>query len=231
MKVDLHVHSWVSKCSLNPIFILRKKCKKLGITPAICDHNKLTKLDFAIPGEEIATNKGEFIGLFIEEEIPKGLDLFEAMDRVKEQSGLIILPHPFDYKRKRSLAKFNVVEDKEFLKRVDIVEVFNSRCRDLTPNIMALEYAKKHKFAVSFGSDAHFPWELGNVYIKLDINEIEPKTLLKGLKEVSKYLFNYQDIYTNPWKSKYFFGKLGNCKNIELYSKILKNIRNLRFSF
>ncbi len=232
MKFDLHVHTIVSKCSLNPIWLLRKLCRKYNIVPAICDHNKLTKLDFAIPGEEIATNRGEFIGLFLNEEIPKGLDIYEAIDRVKEQDGLILIPHPFDHLRSRSLINFNVLEEKEFIKKVDIVEVFNSRCRDLKPNILALEYAKKYNFPVSFGSDCHFYWELNKAYIKLNFDDFDnPKLFLKELEKISPEIYNYnKNLYKNPWKTEHYFGILGNSKNIELYSKVLKKIRNL-FNF
>ena len=228
MKLDLHVHSIKSKCSLNPKWLLEKLCKKYNIVPAVCDHNKLTKLNFAIPGEEVATNKGEFIALYIEEEIPKGLDIFEAFDRVKEQGGLICLPHPFDFKRSRSLVRFNILEDKEFLKYVDIVEVFNSRCRSLEPNLKALEYAKKYNFNISFGSDSHFFWELGNAYLKVDeFDKDNPKDLIKELKKVRKELFTLNNLYKNPWIGNRFYGTLGNEKNISLYSKYLKNFRKM----
>ena len=40
-----------------------------NILPVIADHNVLTKVDFGIPGEEIATERGEFIGVFLNEQI------------------------------------------------------------------------------------------------------------------------------------------------------------------
>ncbi len=232
MKVDLHVHSIISKCSLNPKGLLKKLCEKKKILPAICDHNKLTKLNFAIPGEEIATDRGEFIGLFLNEEIPPNLDLYEALDRVREQDALIYLPHPFDFNRRRSLAKFNVLEEKEFLKYVHIVEVFNSRCRSIEPNLKALEYAEKYDFAMGFGSDAHFIWELGNAYIKFSELNIEkpddlsPKEFLNLLKiKTEELLKEKSNLLKNPWKTRWHYGMLGSKYNITLYSKVVKNVR------
>ncbi|WP_456419666.1 PHP domain-containing protein [Methanocaldococcus infernus] len=228
MKLDLHVHTIKSKCSLNPIWLLKKLCRKYKILPAVCDHNHLTKLDFAISGEEVATDKGEFLALFIQEEIPKGLNIYEAFDKVKEQDGLICLPHPFDYKRGRSLGKSNILEDKEFIKYIDIVEVFNSRCKNLEPNIKALEYAKKHDLYVSFGSDSHFFWELGNAYLLVDdFDKENPKELLRELKKVKKEIFSYKNVEKNSWKGKRFFGRLGDSKNKDIYSKYLKKVRNI----
>ena len=213
MKVDMHVHTLKSSCSLNPIRLLKKLCSKMGILPFICDHNTLTKTDFGIPGEEISTDKGEFIGLFLNEAV-NDRDIFEAMDKVKEQGGLIYLPHPFDENRGRSLCRYNILNDKEFKKRVDIVEVFNSRCRDNRPNEMAYQYAKMNNMLMGVGSDSHFPWELGNAYLILEeeFDRDNPKDFLRVLKKNNKSGFKY-------------YGKLGSPINM-ICSKISKKINN-----
>ena len=211
MKVDMHVHTLKSSCSLNPIRLLKKLCSKMGILPFICDHNTLTKTDFGIPGEEISTDRGEFIGLFLNEAV-NDRDIFEAMDKVKEQGGLIYLPHPFDENRGRSLCRYNILNDREFKKRVDIVEVFNSRCRDNRPNEMAYQYAKMNNMLMGVGSDSHFPWELGNAYLILEeeFDRDNPKDFLRVLKKNNKSGFKY-------------YGKLGSPINM-ICSKISKKI-------
>ncbi|HIQ31907.1 MAG TPA: PHP domain-containing protein [Methanothermococcus okinawensis] len=213
MKVDMHVHTLKSSCSLNPIRLLKKLCSKMGILPFICDHNTLTKTDFGIPGEEISTDRGEFIGLFLNEAV-NDRDIFEAMDKVKEQGGLIYLPHPFDENRGRSLCRYNILNDREFKKRVDIVEVFNSRCRDNRPNEMAYQYAKMNNMLMGVGSDSHFPWELGNAYLILEeeFDRDNPKDFLRVLKKNNKSGFKY-------------YGKLGSPINM-ICSKISKKINN-----
>ena len=209
----MHVHTIYSPCSINPIKMLKKICNKKGIIPVIADHNYLTKLDFGIMGEEIATNRGEFIGLFLNEQV-NNKDIFEAIDSVKEQGGLIYLPHPFDSRRRRSLCRYNILNDKEFIKNVDIVEVFNSRCITNEPNTMAFEYAKRHNLLMGVGSDAHFPWEIGNAYIDgLNMLDTEnPKSLLNYLKK-------------NNGNLKYY-GKLGHPINIQRLSKLSKKLRD-----
>ena len=129
----MHVHTIKSSCSLNPIKWLKKICSIKNILPVICDHNVLTKTDFGIPGEEISTDKGEFVGLFLNEQVNER-DIFEAMDNVKDQGGLIYLPHPFDGRRGRSLCRYDdILNNRDFKRRVDIVEVFNSRCININP--------------------------------------------------------------------------------------------------
>ena len=50
-----------------------------------------------IPGEEVKTdNQGEVIGLFLEEEIPRGMTFAETIAAIREQGGLVYVPHPFD---------------------------------------------------------------------------------------------------------------------------------------
>jgi len=226
MKIDMHVHTIRSKCSLNNINLLRKICLKNNIVPVIADHNTLTKTDFGINGEEIATDRGEFIGLFLNEEINEK-DIFEAIDKVKEQGGLVYLPHPFDERRRRSLCKFNILDNKEFIKKVDIVEVFNSRCITNEPNIKAFGYAKKYDLLIGVGSDAHFIWEIGNAYINAEpFDRDNPKEFLKLLSKYKKDMeILSKNLGKNPWISPKYYAKKGSSLNILLFSKITKKVR------
>jgi len=56
-----------------------------------------------IIGEEILTDSGELIGYFLETPIPKGLSADETIDKIKQQGGLVCVPHPFDRFRKSRL--------------------------------------------------------------------------------------------------------------------------------
>ena len=81
MKYDLHNHTYYSKCSNLKPEILIKAAKKKGMDGiAVTDHNtmkgalearKLNKdKDFeVILGEEIGTNFGDVIGLYLKKEI------------------------------------------------------------------------------------------------------------------------------------------------------------------
>ena len=77
-----------------------------------------------IVSEEVKTaHEGEVIGLFIKENIPRGMSLRETIDAIHEQGGLAYVPHPFD--------RLHAVPDYEHLLQViediDILEVFNAR--------------------------------------------------------------------------------------------------------
>ena len=189
MILDLHVHSKYSKDSrLEPEKILKLAFSKGLGGIAITDHNtisggmrakKLNKGDLlVIVGSEIMTEKGEVIGLFLNEEIPTG-SFLEVVDSIKSQGGIVVVPHPFDRMRKSS---FSAVE--KHLNFIDCIEVFNSRCIFQSFNILAENLARLHDLPVTAGSDAHFGNEIGLAGIIVDAKDEEEvrKTILR--KEV-----------------------------------------------
>jgi hypothetical protein len=190
MRIDFHVHTRRSSDSLIRPIDLARKSLKLGIIPAIADHNSIkAHADMRaleapfIPAEEIFTDKGDLIGLYIDELIPKKIPFLEAIDRIHEQGGLAYLPHMYDHGRAGRHAT-----DPEAAK-ADIIEVFNARCLDQVFNRKALAFAKAHKLPQGAGSDSHFLFEFGSTYVDLpglDHDELEnPKALLKALKSRS----------------------------------------------
>ena len=106
---DLHMHtSWSHDCSI-PVPDLLDHAESIGLGAiAVTDHNRfggaLEAAELArgrrltvIPGEEIKTDdQGEVIGLFLQEEIPRGLTFAETIAAIRAQGGLVYLPHPFD---------------------------------------------------------------------------------------------------------------------------------------
>jgi hypothetical protein len=47
-----------------------------------------------IVGQEIATREGVIVGLFLRRPVADGLDLADALERVRAQRGLVMIPHP-----------------------------------------------------------------------------------------------------------------------------------------
>ena len=74
----------------------------------ITDHNAIAgavELADRLPcrvvvGEELRTAAGEIIGLFLAERMPSGLGHVEAARAIREQGGLVYIPHPFDPMRR-----------------------------------------------------------------------------------------------------------------------------------
>jgi len=187
MKIDFHVHTDASSDSTIKAADLAKKSKKLSIIPAITDHNSIVsnsrvkslKVPF-IPGEEIATDRGDLTALFVNELIPKKTPFAEALDLIHEQGALAYLPHMFDKTR------YGAVPNEKEASKIDIIEVFNSRCLSDVYNSRAKTFAKKHKILSAVGSDSHFLFEFGSTYATLpDFDLDDPKALLKSLKSAN----------------------------------------------
>ena len=170
MKYDLHIHSkYSSDGVLDPEKIVKIAIKRGLNGVAITDHNtikgglkakKYENEDFkVIAGSEISTERGEIIGLFLEEEI-KSKDVQDVISEIKEQNGIIVIPHPFDELRHSA---FHPTEEDE--KFIDCIEGFNSRCVFQKYNERAVEFGTKHRLAITAGSDAHFANEIGTAGI------------------------------------------------------------------
>jgi predicted metal-dependent phosphoesterase TrpH len=186
MKIDFHVHTRSSPDSLIRPADLARKSARLGIIPTIADHDSIRSHAAMralhapfIPAEEIFTDKGDLIGLFVNELIPKGTLFLEAIDRIHEQGGVAYLPHMFDRKRSGRYAS-----DSEAA-MVDVIEVFNARCMDPSFNRLADEFARSRKLLRAAGTDSHFLFEFGSTYTDLPgigLDDLDsPKAIIKAL--------------------------------------------------
>jgi predicted metal-dependent phosphoesterase TrpH len=161
---DLHMHtSWSYDCTVDPAELLdHAEAEGLGAI-AITDHNvfggALETVDLArdrelvvIPGEEVKTDfQGEVIGLFLEREIPRGMPFGDTVAAIRDQGGLVYVPHPFD--------RMHTVPDAATLQRhladIDVFEVYNARLLFEAHNEEALRFARKYDLTMGAGSDAH----------------------------------------------------------------------------
>ncbi len=171
LKVDLHIHTAYSSDCATSLEQVIARCRKMEINcVAVTDHNtilgalKLRELApfTVIIGEEINTRSGEIIGYFLTEEIPARLPAEETVRRIKEQGGLVCIPHPFDRLRRSALRRLTL---EALLPDIDIIEVFNSRVLLTRHNLSARLFAQQHQLLASVGSDAHTAAEIGDTYV------------------------------------------------------------------
>ncbi len=168
IKIDLHVHSIASKDgSLTEPHFRRFFDQRLLDVIAITDHNRI---DYAqrmaaifgqhiIVGEEIQTSEGEIIGLYLREAIAPGQDLKSTIAAIKQQGGIVYVPHPF-VGRRHSLNRASIEAN---LSDIDIIEVHNGRSINKLPS-EAVELAGTYEKAESASSDAHNLSGLGLTY-------------------------------------------------------------------
>ena len=161
---DLHLHTtWSHDCSIDVDELLdHAEAQGLGAI-AVTDHNvfggALEAVERArgrrlvvIPGEEVKTaDQGEVIGLFLREEIPRGMSFGETIAAIRAQGGLVYVPHPFD--------RLHAIPAPETLHRhlaeIDVLEVYNARLLFEAYNEEALRFARKYNLTPGAGSDAH----------------------------------------------------------------------------
>jgi predicted metal-dependent phosphoesterase TrpH len=188
LKADLHTHTYFSPDGLTSPEKYVETCLKKGIDcVVVCEHNNIRGAvavrEIApfkvIVAEEIRSREGEIMGLFLREEIAPGLTPEETVRQIKEQGGLVLVPHPFDRYRNEHMAEGAL---ERVLPEVDIIEGFNARTTFRGDNERAVRFAQEHGLAVSAGSDAHSPGELGRAYVEMP-NFDGPQEFLQALRQ------------------------------------------------
>jgi predicted metal-dependent phosphoesterase TrpH len=187
---DLHMHTnWSHDCAVDPAdLIMYAEGSGLGAI-AVTDHNTfggaLETAELArdhdlvvIPGEEIKTDgQGEVIGLFLQEEIPRGMSFADTIEAIKAQGGLVYLPHPFD--RMHSIPEPATLQ--RHLADIEVFEVYNARLLFEAYNEEALRFARKYNLTMGAGSDAHVLQGVGTGALRMRAFE-GPEEFLLSLR-------------------------------------------------
>jgi predicted metal-dependent phosphoesterase TrpH len=175
IRADLHNHTHFSPDSiLSPKRFVARAVERGLDWVAVTDHNTLRGAPAVrkaaegtalrvIVGEEVRTRDGEILGLFLREEVPRGLSAEETVQRIAAQGGIVGVPHPFDSLRSAldTDAMLRLVE------RIDFIEGLNARMVFASHNERAVAFARKHGLPLSAASDAHSPWEVGHAYVEM----------------------------------------------------------------
>ena len=187
MKIDLHMHTHFSHDSGAPAQSIVDRCVKTGLSCiAVTDHNTIRgALEVqaiapfpVIVGEEIKSSGGDIIGLFLEEEVPKGLSPIQTVEAIKDQHGLVMVPHPFDRFRPSAIRRAAL---QEILPHVDVIEAFNAHDLLMRDNDRAAAFGRQHHLAAAAVSDSHTPMELGHTYMEVPAFDLSPQGLRDAL--------------------------------------------------
>ncbi|MEX2534870.1 MAG: PHP-associated domain-containing protein [Trueperaceae bacterium] len=193
MRIDLHCHTEASHDCSSRFESVLSRCRQQSIAvQAVTDHNEIWgALELRatatapgdpkiIVGEEVTSSEGEIIGLFLEEKIPAGLRPEEVVTQIRDQGGLVLLPHGFDPLKAHRLspsARERIADD------IDIVEVFNSRVSHPNRNSQASVWAAERDLPASAGTDAHIVSALGTAWVESPDRHIDdPEALLEALR-------------------------------------------------
>ncbi len=166
---------------------LVKRCIEVGLDcVAVTDHNTIDGAlavraiapFTVIIAEEVGSSEGEITGLFLTESIPRGLSPLDTVKLIKEQGGLVSLPHPFDRFRQEVISRDALGQVVPY---ADIVEAFNSRNNLRADDRKAEELAREHGLLTSGVSDAHTTMELGRTYVEMPEFDGTPEDFKRAL--------------------------------------------------
>ncbi|TVP74449.1 MAG: dephospho-CoA kinase [Gemmatimonadales bacterium] len=187
IRLDLHLHtrgSW--DCLSDPEEVL-DRARARGIHRiAVTDHDRLSvALELAerfpehvIAGEEVKTAEGvDVIGWYLSREIPGRTPAREVCTQIREQGGLVYLPHPFARGKGGSGRLAEALAP-----HLDAVEVFNARLQSAHRNRRAAAFSVQHDLPGGAGSDAHTVGEVGYTFVEVPHHASTPEHLLEALR-------------------------------------------------
>lgn len=206
VRVDLHSHTMWSGDSTTTPDEIEEAVVEAGLDIlCITDHNAVrgaTDLAQRLPcrvivGEELTTHAGEIIGLFLTDRIASGTPPAEAARAIRDQGGVVYIPHPFDPMR-RNMAEPALYE-LAHAGLIDAVEVLNAKTSMRSLNQRAADFAAEFDLACGAGSDAHVPLALGSAYVEMPDFD-GPTDFLVRLRE-GRVVGHHWDEH-RPWKAR-----------------------------
>ncbi len=176
MKIDMHLHTVYSGDSTVTLKEIEQWVKRRGLDGvAITDHNRikgalkiknaLSSKMLIIPGLEITTNAGHVLAYGISEVVPRGLSIAETIEKIKEQGGVSVAPHPHRFYT-------GIGADATLANKFDGVEVVNGASRR-EDNRRARELAERMHVGMTGGSDAHLPEYIGKGWTLFEEGDVD----------------------------------------------------------
>lgn len=192
-RLETHVHTKYSHDSLLPFWLLYLKCRLCRIDYiAVTEHNNIDGAvafkDYCckrdnkvnvIVGEEIMSQSGEIIGLFLSKQIEAGLTVKETIRRILDQDGLVYVPHPYDLKRSKTVLKeVDIIENVD---NIHCIEIHNGRNISEDYSIKQKAISDKLGILGVVGSDAHTCFEVGRNFMQVAIAPTSPKAFCEAI--------------------------------------------------
>ncbi len=199
MIFELHCHTHYSRGTKIPTEVMMpprqvvRLAKKAGIGGlAITDHRVVSGWKEAreeakkqgimfIPGIEIDTQQGHLIGLGLNEEVKNHLTVEETIEKIGEQGGFSVAPHPYDIKNDGI---------KDMCIKADAVEVFNAFSMDRFANWYTHKKAAGNSRPMVVGSDVHMAEMMG-----LAVNFADAQDMDGLFREIRKDRIGFRTSY------------------------------------
>ena len=190
LTVELHSHSALSHDGRDPVELLLEQAAAVGLDAlAVTDHDEIdASIEAAqkaadhgligIVGMEVSSAAGHILAFGIEDLIPPGLSYDETLERIHEQGGIAVIPHPFQ-KSRHGVAP-HITEDQ--LASADAIEVYNSRLFTGRSNRQAERFAIERGLPMTAGSDAHISELVGQAITEVGADDRTPEAILEAIR-------------------------------------------------
>ena len=190
LRVELHTHSASSHDGRDPVDLLLEQAAAVGLDAlAVTDHDTIdASIEAAelapayglvgIVGMEISSAVGHILAFGIESAIEPGLPYDETVERIHEQGGIAVIPHPFQ-KSRHGVAPH--ITDEQ-LASADAIEVYNSRLFTGRSNRQAERFAIEHGVPMTAGSDAHISEMVGQAVTEVGVDDHSAAAILDAIR-------------------------------------------------
>ncbi len=133
-----------------------------------------------VVGEEVSTRDGHLIGLFLEQRIRPGMSARDTALAIREQGGLVLLPHPFVRAFSCGLGETGGT----MVDLIDAVEINNAQNFLRRPDRQAARFADQHGLVKYVGADSHMAFSIAPCY-QFMADFASPASFLDSLSQAS----------------------------------------------
>lgn len=175
-KADLHMHTNLGDGTASPRRLLDIARQRGLRVIAVTDHDHMEGCKRVqelidqgesdvemIWGCEVTTRQGHFLGLFMKRPVKFLMHVEGAIEAIKEQGGLCIIPHPMG----RLVPSLSRRKIEEMLTRgypIDGIELYNPSPANASVREQVRQLNKQWGFSETGSSDAHFWQHIGAGY-------------------------------------------------------------------
>lgn len=188
VRIDCHVHtadSYDSSASVESVLRHAARTDLDGLV--VTDHDRIERSlrlasrapEFGligIPGVEVSTADGHLLAIGVERRPRPRQSLETTVNDVREQGGVAVVPHPFQWSRHGASA--DAIID------CDGIEAFNAHSLTGIRNRQAERFADAFDYPRFGGSDAHRPQLVGRgvTHVEVGSARATPEPVLGGMR-------------------------------------------------
>jgi len=177
-RADLHMHTNLGDGWISPARLIQTATLRQLTVIAVTDHDHVEGARRVeellaqqnsplrmITGVEVSTRQGHLLGLFVKK-APRPLrPVEESIDAIKEQGGLVVVPHPFG-RLVPSLSRRRIDSLLQAGYEIDAVETYNPSPANASQRAAVLDANREWALATVGSSDAHFWQHVGAGYTR-----------------------------------------------------------------